>query len=97
MEKPIRNKLTKIIKDIIKSPKNTDANKSPKIIAHKEIGEETNLSRVFILVSQGVITGVIAETEKNKAIPNKPGIRKSTDISRLKEKEINKKAGIKSV
>ena len=67
---------------------------SPSIMAQREIGHETNLSNVFILVSQGAITGVIAETAKKSAIPKRLGIRKSKDASLLKENEINKKAGI---
>ncbi len=58
------------------------------------MGEDTNLSKVFILVSQGAMTGVMAETAKNKPIPNNPGIKNSIETSRLTEKEINKNAGI---
>jgi hypothetical protein len=81
-------------KKVIKRPKITEATISPKIIAHREIGDDASLSKVFILVSQGAITGVMAETEKKSAIPKRPGIRKSKDASLLKENAINKKAGI---
>jgi len=91
---PSKNTLAKIIKKQIKSPKKTEAKTSPSKIAHKEIGEDINLSKVLILVSQGAITGVIAETAKKRAIPNKPEIRKSKETFLLNEKEINKNAGI---
>ncbi len=88
--------LIKTTKKVIKRPNKTEAIISPKIIAQREMGEDTNLSNVFILVSQGAITGVMAETAKKRAMPINPGIRKSKDISLLKEKETNKKAGISS-
>lgn len=91
---PIRMKLIKRIKELIKRPKITEAIISPKIIAQREIGEEINLSKVLIFVSQGAMTGVMAETEKKRAIPKRPGIKKSKGALLLKEKEINKKAGI---
>lgn len=91
---PKRMTPTKITKKEIKSPNKAEAKISPNIIAHREIGEETNLSNVLILVSHGAITGVIAETVKKSAIPNKPGVKKSKDISLLNENDINRKAGI---
>lgn len=91
---PNRITLAKIIKEVIKRPNRTEATISPKIIAQREIGEETNLSKVFILVSQGAITGVMAETAKKRAIPINPEIRKLKGASLLNEKEINRKAGI---
>jgi hypothetical protein len=91
---PIRTQLIKMIKELIKIPKITEAKISPKIIAQSEIGDETSLSKVLIFVSQGAITGVMAETEKKRAMPKRPGIRKSKGAFLLKEKEINKKAGI---
>lgn len=91
---PNKITLAKIIKKVIKRPNRTEATISPKMMAQREMGEDTNLSNVFILVSQGAITGVIAETAKKRAIPSRPGIRKFKDIFLLKEKEINKKAGI---
>ena len=93
---PNKITLAKMIKKVIKRPNRTEATISPKMIVQREIGEDTNLSNVFILVSHGAITGVIAETAKKRAMPNKPEIRKLKDISLLKEKEINKKAGIRS-
>jgi hypothetical protein len=90
------NKITpaKIIKEVTKRPNRTEATISPKMMAQREIGEDTNLSRVFILVSQGAITGVIAETAEKRAIPSKPEIIKSKDTFLLKKKEIKRKAGI---
>ena len=81
-------------KKVTKRPKITEAIISPKIMAHKQTGEETNLSKVFILVSQGAITGVIAETAKKIAIPKSPESKNVKGTSLLKEKEMNKKAGI---
>ncbi len=91
---PIRMRLIKRTKELIKRPKITEAIISPKIIAQREIGDDINLSKVFIFVSQGAITGVMAETEKKRAMPRRPGIKKSKGISLLKENETNKKAGM---
>lgn len=92
----IPNKIipAKITKKAIKKPNSTEAKISPKIITQRKIGEDTSLSKVFIRVSQGAIVGVIAETAKKRAIPNKPGNKKFRDISLLKEKERKRKAGI---
>ncbi len=65
----------RITKVVINKPNKTEAKTSPSKIAQREMGEEINLSKVFILVSQGAITGVIAETAKKRAIPIRPGIR----------------------
>jgi hypothetical protein len=91
---PNKRIAAKRTKNVIKSPNMAEANISPNMIAHIDIGEETSLSKVFIFVSHGAITGVIAETEKKRAIPNKPGIIKSKAASLLKENAMNKKAGI---
>lgn len=91
---PSKKTHTETIKKAIQSPNKTEAKISPKIIAQSEIGEDTNLSKVLIFVSQGAITGVIAETVKKRAIPINPGIKKLNAISLLTEKERNKKAGI---
>ena len=87
--------LAKIIKEVTKRPNRTEAIISPKIIAQRKIGEDTNLSRVFILVSHGAITGVIAETAKKRAILCKPGSKEVKLAFLLKKKERNKKAGIR--
>jgi len=81
------------IKLDIKRPNREEAIISPKIIAHKAIGAETNLSKVLIRVSQGIITGEIAEEVKKIPIANKPGIKKVTDSSLPTAKAMNKKAG----
>ena len=93
---PSRMIPAKKTKDIMISPKITEATISPKIIAQRLIGEDISLSKVFIFVSQGAITGVMAETAKNKAIPKSPGNKNSTDISLFNENATNKKAGINS-
>ena len=91
---PSRITVAKRIKEVTKRPNKAEAKISPKIIDQREIGEEINLSNVFICVSQGTMTGVMAETAKNKAMPNKPETRKINGASLLKEKEIKRKAGI---
>ena len=93
---PPPNKImpAKILRGVTERPNRTEATISPKMMAQREIGEDTNLSKVFILVSQGAMTGVMAETAKKRAIPSKPGIKKLKDTFLLKEKEINRKAGI---
>jgi len=93
---PSKITLAKTIKKQIKSPNKTEAKTSPSKIAQSEIGQDINLSNVLILVSQGAITGVIAETAKKSAMPKRPEIKKSKGTSLLNEKEINKKAGISS-
>ena len=88
--KAIPNKKTKAV---IKSPNKNDANMSPKIIAHKDIGDETSLSNVFVLVSVGAIAGPIEVDVKKRAIASKPGNKNSIANSLPKAKEINKNAG----
>ena len=84
---------TKKIKKVIKSPNKREAIISPKMIAHKAIGAETNLSKVLIRVSHGVITGPIDETVTKSAIANKPGIKKLIEKFLPIIKAINKKDG----
>ena len=92
---PSKITLTKKMKKVIKSPNRKEATMSPSIIAQSAIGEETNLSKVFIRVSQGAITGPMEETVTKSAIPNKLGIKKSKESSFPKTKAANKKDGIK--
>jgi len=96
LKTPPPNKKTPNIKTkaTIARPKRTEPIMSPRRIAQREIGEEIKRSKVFILVSQGAMTGVMAETEKKRAIPTKPGNKNSKEAPLLKEKERNKKAGI---
>jgi len=75
------------------APKTTEANMSPKIIEAIEIGAETSRSRVFILVSQGGITGTTEEAVKNILIPSIPGIKKFGGISRPIQKAKNRNRG----
>ncbi|GAH18147.1 unnamed protein product [marine sediment metagenome] len=63
------------------------------MIAHKVIGEDTSLSKVLILVSQGAITGLMAETVKKSTIPSKLGIKDLKGNSLFRKKATNKKAG----
>lgn len=61
-------------------PKIKEANISPRRIVEMEIGQDANLSKVFICVSHGVITGE-TEVDVNKiVIPSKPDIRKLVGI-----------------
>jgi hypothetical protein len=91
---PSKITLTKIIKKVIKRPNKREATISPKIIAHRAIGAEHNLSKVLILVSHGAITGPIEETVTKSAIPSKPGIKKLRVRFLPNTKAINKKVGI---
>ncbi len=84
------NKKTKAV---IKSPNKKDANISPKMIAHKDIGAETILSKVFVLVSVGAIAGPIEVDVKKRAMASKPGNKNSIVNSLPKAKERNKNAG----
>jgi len=91
---PSKIMLTIKIKNVIKRPNIREATISPKIIAHKAMGAETNLSKVFILVSHGATTGPIDETVTKSAIPNRPGIKKLIERFLPIIKAINKKDGI---
>lgn len=93
---PVPSKITqtKKIKRVIKRPNKRDAIISPKIMAHRAIGAETNLSKVLNLVSHGAITGPIDETVTKRAIPSKPGIKKLRENFLPKTKATNKKDGI---
>ena len=90
---PNNMQLTNKTKEVIKRPNKTEAITSPKMIAHKVIGEDTNLSKVLILVSQGAITGLMAETVKKSTIPSKLGIKDLKGNSLFRKKATNKKAG----
>ena len=81
------------IKLDMKIPNRKEAVISPKIIAHKAIGAEINLSKVLIRVSQGTIMGEMAEEVKKSPIASKPGIKKVVDISLPTAKAIKRKAG----
>ncbi len=78
---------------VIKSPNKKDANMSPKMIAHKGIGAETSLSKVFVLVSVGAIAGPMEVDVKKRAIASKPGNKNSIGSSLPKAKEMKKNAG----
>jgi len=57
-------------------PKMKDAKMSPRRIAESEIGAEINLSSVFMLPSQGAITGDTDVVVKNRVMLSNPAIRK---------------------
>ena len=57
-------------------PKKKEAQISPIIIVEIDTGEETNLSRVLVLVSHGAISGTTAVEVKKRVIPTIPGKRK---------------------
>lgn len=92
---PIPNNATpnKRTKDIIKSPNRKDANISPKMIAHRDIGAETIRSKVFVLVSVGAIAGPIEVDVKKRAMASKPENKNSIVSSLPKAKAMNKNAG----
>lgn len=91
---PSRITLTKRIKKVMKRPNKREAIMSPKMIAHKAIGDEISLSKVLIRVSQGAITGPIDETVTKSVTPNKLGIKKLRESSLPKTNAMNKKDGI---
>lgn len=81
------------IKDVMKRPNKKEAIMSPRRILHSATGVETSLSKVFILVSQGVIIGPMAEVVKNSAMPTNPGIRISMERFLPSIKAMNRKEG----
>jgi len=84
---------TNKIKLDMKRPNRKEAIISPKIIAHKEIGADISLSKVLIRVSQGVITGPMAEDVKKSPMASKPGIKKLVGIFLPTTNAMNKKTG----
>jgi len=79
----------------INVPKITDASISPMIRADIEMGQDINLSRVFICDSQGVITGDTEVAVNSMVIPIRPATRKSMGRSLLPlRKAKNKNKGI---
>jgi hypothetical protein len=89
-----KTKSKRLPERVIKRPNKREAIISPKMIAHKAIGAETNLSKVLILVSHGAITGPIDETVTKSTIPSKLGIRKLGENFLPRTKAKNKKEGI---
>jgi len=66
---------------------------SPRIISITLIGLDTSLSRVFVRVSQGAITGLIDVEVNQMAIPESPAINESGGISLPTRKAKKKKKG----
>ncbi|MEF8726327.1 MAG: hypothetical protein V5A79_02790, partial [Candidatus Bipolaricaulota bacterium] len=66
---------------------------SPKSISVTLIGLDTSLSRVFVLVSQGAITGLIDVEVNQMAIPESPAINEMGGISLPTKKAKKKKKG----
>jgi hypothetical protein len=60
-----------------KTPKRKEERTSPRKIAHRETGEEISRSRVFALVSQGMMAGPTEVAVKKAVIPSNPGITAS--------------------
>lgn len=77
------------------TPKSKEANTSPKMIAGIDIGADISLSRVFILVSQGAITGTTEVAVKKRVIPTKPGTKKLIGMFLPPEKVRNRKRGVR--
>ena len=74
--------LTAIGKIETSAPKRKEDSTSPRKMVHREIGEDTSLSRVLALASHGTIAGPTEVDVKNAVIPNKPGMRASAGIFR---------------
>ncbi len=64
------------------APKRKDESISPTKIVHMESGQDTSLSRVFDLASQGTIAGPTELAVKKMVIPSNPGMRASTVMLR---------------
>lgn len=77
-------------------PKRKEASTSPKIIAATEMGADTSLSKVFILVSQGVITGTTEVAVKKRVMPIMLGTRNPVGTFLPIEKAKNRKSGNRS-
>jgi hypothetical protein len=86
----VPTKITRM--EIARLKKNADRI-SPNINIAIEPGVVSNLSRVFVLVSQGVIKGPTEEPVKKKVIPSKPGTSSFTGIFFPKAKAKNRKKG----
>ncbi|MFO7814955.1 MAG: hypothetical protein R6V14_04370 [Halanaerobiales bacterium] len=91
---PPRTKIPAIIinTDILKLKQNPESI-SPRIIILIDPGVVSNLSRVRVLVSQGVIKGPTEEPAKKKEIASRPGINSFTAIPLPKAKARNRKNG----
>ena len=77
----------------ISIPKTKDAIMSPSRIVLNDTGAETNRSSVFILVSEGAITGPTEVAVKKTVMPTIPGIRNSIGRSLPIENAKNRKSG----
>jgi hypothetical protein len=84
---------SKNTKEVMIRPNKKDARTSPRMIAQRDIGAETILSRVLVAVSVGAIAGPMDVDVKKMAMPSKPGNRNSIGKSFPNAKEMNKKAG----
>jgi len=60
---------------VIIRPNKKEAKMSPRIMVDIRTGDETSLSKVLVLVSQGAIKGTTAAAVKKRAIEIKPGSR----------------------
>jgi hypothetical protein len=64
------------------APKRKDESMSPTKIVQIETGQDTSLSRVFDLASQGTIAGPTELAVKKTVIPSNPGMRASRVVFR---------------
>ncbi|KXA92904.1 hypothetical protein AKJ64_01845, partial [candidate division MSBL1 archaeon SCGC-AAA259E17] len=78
---------------IFRNPIRADASMSPKRIHERLIGEEISLSNVLVLVSQGVMTGLIEVEVNHIAIPTNPVPSMREDISLPNQNARKKKKG----
>jgi hypothetical protein len=75
------------------TPVSMDASISPRRIVQTATGAETSRSSVRACVSQGKVTGAMAEHVKNTDMEISPGISDAAAILRPKAKAMNIKAG----
>jgi len=90
---PMRNTPTHKGTIDISNPKTKDAIMSPRSIALNGTGAETSRSNVFILVSQGAITGPTDVEVKKRVMPVMPGTRNSIGSSLPMENAKKRKSG----
>ncbi len=76
------------------TPKMNEAIMFPSMIVDSEIGVDTNLSRVLMVVSHGIITGLTAVAVKNRVIANNPETSEFIGIFLPIENAKNKNRGI---
>jgi len=77
----------------IPNPKIKEAMISPNIMVSAFTGQDISRSNVLACASQGITIGEIEVAVKNRIIPSRPGIMKSTDMCLPIMKARNRKTG----